>query len=133
MFHAVNQGLTGDYNLTGQPVPMRELLDTIIAATGKNITVTYTGDEFLKASEIQMNDGLTYWIPSEFEDFMRIPIQKALDTGLTFMSLNDIITDTLKWTRESGENYRRFSDVVVRADREAELLTKWHELQTQQG
>jgi hypothetical protein len=112
---------------------MRELLDTIIAATGKNITVTYTGDEFLKASEIQMNDGLTYWIPSEFEDFMRIPIQKALDTGLTFMSLNDIITDTLKWTRESGENYRRFSDVVVRADREAELLTKWHELQTQQG
>ena len=117
--------------LGDNPWPLLIPCHRIIAATGKDITVTYTGDEFLKANEVQMNDGLTYWIPAEFETFMRVPIQQALDTGLTFMPLDAIIKDTLNWVRSTPEDYKRFSDIVVRADREAELLAKWHEQQGQ--
>jgi 2'-hydroxyisoflavone reductase len=131
MFRAVDQKLSGDYNLTGTPVSMRELLNTVVEVTGKPTTITYTSDAFLQEHELAPVDGLTYWVPQEMDHFMQVTVQKAIDTGFTQQPLRAIIGDTLSWIRENHltpENFRSMNpENVFSEEREQELLAKWHE------
>jgi hypothetical protein len=133
MFRAVDASLSGEYNLTGTPIMMDDLLQTIVAATGKHTTITYTSDKFLQDHEIAAVDGLTYWVPREMDHFMTVPVQKALDTGFTQKGLRAIIDDTLTWMRENDLTQDKFRSMnpamVFSEEREIELLAKWHEEQ----
>lgn len=130
MFRAVDQNLSGDYNLTGTPIPMSELLDSVVSVTGKPTTITYTSDEFLQQHEINPIDGLTYFVPQAMDSFMTVPIQKAVDTGFTQMSLQDHLRDTLSWMRENDLTQDRFRAMnpenILSQEREQELLAMWH-------
>lgn len=127
---AVENKLSGDYNLTGHPITMQTLLETIVEVTGKKTTITYTNDEFLQAHEVAPMNGLTFWIPSGFEALMNVPIDKALNTGLTFKPLSQIIQETLRWLREEGFTPDplggSMEGVTLSVEREAEVLALWH-------
>jgi len=133
MLRAVDQNLSGDYNLTGTPFPMRDLLSTIIEVTGKPATITYTSDAFLQEQGFVPIDGLTYWVPKAVESMMRANIQRALDTGLKFTPLKTTIEQTLAWARSGISKPDMLSDAlkqfVLTPEREAELLRLWHQRQ----
>lgn len=118
----------GAYNLTGQPLPMRTLLETLAEVTGKQITITYTSDDFLNEHEIAPVDGLTYWIPAEDEALMRVPIEAALATGLTLHPLEWTLRDAVEWLQISPFKLdeRIPNRPRLTAEREAELLHIWH-------
>ncbi len=134
MLGAVEQKLSGDFNLTGTPFPMHELLDTIVEVTGKPTTITYVGDAFLKEQGIGGVDGLTYWVPKESQAAMNVSVQRALDTGLTFTPLKTTIEQTLDWVRSGIYKPDMFSEVlkqfVLTQEREDELLALWHQRQS---
>ena len=131
LLHAATQKISGTYNLTGHQVRMDEMLNTTIAATGKDITLTYTSDEFLQENEIAGVDGLSYWLPEEAWALMQVPIDKAINDGLQLRSLEDTIADTLAWVRQSTDVKKSlFTDQLrsqaLSPEREAELLQQWH-------
>jgi 2'-hydroxyisoflavone reductase len=124
----IPQTASGAYNLTGQPLPMRTLLETLAQATGKNLQITYTNDAFLTEHEVPAVDGLTYWLPAEMGSFMNVPIQKALASGLTFHPLEWILRDTVEWFRTGAFKVDELIQNRPRLtpEREAELLRIWH-------
>lgn len=129
LIKAVEGGYHGAYNLTGRPFPMRRLLDTIVAATGKQTTVTYTDDALLTANAIVPVDGVGYWVPQEFEGFMRANVEKAFTAGFSERPLADTIRETLAWLRTEGFASAALSEKIqARAlglDKEAEMLAAW--------
>jgi len=132
LLRAVDQSLSGNYNLTGSPFPMRDLLNTIVETIDRPTTITYTSDAFLQKHGIQPIDGLTYWVPKELGSFMNASIQRALDKGLTFTSLKTTIAQTLAWLHSGINKPDMFSEALKHAvltqEREVELLRIWHEL-----
>jgi len=131
MLGAAEQKLSGAYNLTGKPVRMDTLLNTIVKASGKDIQITYTSDEFLQDNEVPPIDGLPYWVPKEFEPVMQVTTDKALHTGLKHQSLAAIVDDVLQWARkdqiELAETGQRNLESLIMGERERDLLAKWHD------
>jgi len=132
MLHAATKKLSGEYNLTGHSIRMDELLNAMIETTGKNITLTYTSEQFLQEHEIAPVDGLSYWLPREAWPLMQAPIDKALNAGLKLRSLRDTLADAVAWVRKAREVKKiGFTDQLrahaLSPDREVELLRKWHQ------
>ncbi len=134
MVLAASNALSGAFNLTGAPIPMQTLLDTVNARVDTPNTIIYTNDDFLQAHDIQAVDGLTYWVPQSEEGVMRIPIKKALDTGLILRNIAAIIDDIVTWdgldtqVTNAANNPR---GIPLSQAREAELLTAWRRSQGQ--
>lgn len=122
MLGAIKQQLYGDYNLTGDPVMMADLLSRIAVATGSDAEPIYVGDKLLKSHEIAPIDCLTYWLPTEAEAVMRVNIQRAKDTGLTQLPLDAISADVWSWTQQRDWSAIPDSSPVITPEREAAIL-----------
>lgn len=126
---AVPQKLHGAYNMTGRPFPMQTLLEAIAQASGRDMAVVYTDDDFLLEQGVAPIDGLTYWLPQPYEALMNVSIRRALDTGLAPRPVEQTISETLDWVR--GGHFRAdwFGEQIgsrrISAEREAELLALW--------
>ena len=127
--------VTGTYNLTGQPMPMDDLLESVIMATGRETQISYTGDSFLQEHEIQPVDGLIYWVPEEYYPLMQVSIKRALETGLSLTPISETVKETLEWIRDQGLSIddlpERWQTIRLSLEREAELLVDWHQRQQQ--
>ncbi|MCA0457551.1 MAG: NAD-dependent epimerase/dehydratase family protein [Chloroflexi bacterium] len=126
LLKAVDQKLSGAYNLTGRPVKMNDLLDTVVSLTGKNTTVSYVGDELLKVRDIPPVDGVGYWVPAEAEGIMRANVDKVFAAGYTERPLRQSISETLEWLRREGfqsDNLKeRIEGRVLSMEKETEIL-----------
>ncbi|MCC6894421.1 MAG: hypothetical protein IT321_16505 [Anaerolineae bacterium] len=126
LLKAVDQKLSGAYNLTGRPVKMNDLLDTVVSLTGKNTTVSYVGDELLKVRDIPPVDGVGYWVPAEAEGIMRANVDKVFAAGYTERPLRQSISETLEWLRREGfqsDNLKeRIEGRVLSMEKENEIL-----------
>ncbi|MEP7288495.1 MAG: NAD-dependent epimerase/dehydratase family protein [Chloroflexota bacterium] len=129
MVLAAQNALSGAYNLTGNPIPMHSLLDTINAKVNVPNTIIYTSDDFLEAHEVRQIDDLTFWVPKTAEGVMHVTIEKALNTGLTLRGIDTIIEDLVTWN-SLDEQVTNAAGSPLGAPttqaREAELLTAWH-------
>lgn len=127
---AVPQKLHGAYNMTGRPMPMQTLLDALVQASGKAISVTYTEDDFLLKQGVAPIDGLTFWMPQAAEAMMGVPIERTLATGLTPRPVADIIRESVDWVRAGHFKADWFGDAIgqrrITAEKEAEVLAAWH-------
>lgn len=130
LLKAVDAGYHGAYNLTGRPFPMHTLLDTVVEATGKPTTITYTEDELLKMHDIQPVDGVGYWVPQESIGFMRANVEKVFAAGYVERPLKQTIHETLAWMRKEGyQSTSLMEKIAARAitlEKESELLEAWH-------
>ncbi len=130
LLKAVENGYNGAYNLTGRPVTMHDVLDTVVQATGKATTITYTDDELLKMHDVMPVDGVGYWVPSEAEGIMRANVDKAFAAGFVERPLQQSISETLAWLRAEGFKRETLMERVqaraITLEREAEILTAWH-------
>lgn len=129
LIKAVEAGYHGAYNLTGRPIEMNDLLNTVVEVSGKDTTITYTDDALLTKNEIMPVDGVGYWVPSEAEGIMRANVDKAFAAGFVERPVKQTISETLAWLRDEGlQNATLMERIAARSlslEKEAEMLASW--------
>jgi len=120
----IQQNVTGVFNATG---PARELtlgalLDTCKLVSASDAKFKWASVEFLEKNKVAPWSDMPVWIPDTSEDagFSRVNISKAIKAGLSFLSLEETIRDTLKWASERPEEYEWKAGLSL--EREKELL-----------
>jgi 2'-hydroxyisoflavone reductase len=126
----VEQNLAGIYNVTGKPfdLTMRAMLEEIKNVSGSDARFAWTSEEFLSREEVGAWSEMPLYLPEsrdEMKGFLAVNVDKALQTGLAFRPLRETIEDTLNWRKTKSDELK----AGINAERETELLRKWHEQQ----
>jgi 2'-hydroxyisoflavone reductase len=118
---AIEGGLGGVYNATGESMPFGELLDACRAATGSDAEFTWVSSARLLAEGVEEWMGIPLWIASPgWEAANRVVVDKAVGAGLRFRPLVETIRDTLAWHRR--REWPAAEGVGLSRERERELL-----------
>jgi 2'-hydroxyisoflavone reductase len=119
---AAEQRLSGPFNVTGEPVPLRDLLDACIRATGSDATVTWVDESFLLERDVGQWMEVPLWVAAEpgSERFHETDTTKARTAGFRERPLEEIVLGAL-------EQAETVDGVGPTREREAELLRLWHE------
>ena len=108
----VEHGLGGTFNVTNEGVAWGTLLD--------GADVTWVSDEFLQEHEVGPWMELPLWLPDpEWAGMHDTHVDRALAAGLRFRPLEETIAGAANAPAEEG--------VGLTPEREAELLSAWHE------
>ncbi|HUR77316.1 MAG TPA: NAD-dependent epimerase/dehydratase family protein [Acidimicrobiales bacterium] len=119
----------GVFNGCGPLSPWRleEVVDACVRAAGDNAaTPVWVQEQFLLDHDVAPWAELPVWVPSQSEHagMLSVSVRRAVDAGLSFRSVDEVVADTLEWDRQ-----RR--DVALRgpltAEKEAALLSAWKE------
>ncbi|SEN05794.1 2'-hydroxyisoflavone reductase [Mesobacillus persicus] len=126
----VEKKSAGIYNVTGpqEPLSFKQFFDESKKTLNPHVSYVPATKSFLIGEEVAEWVELPLWISSkEMDGFLKINIDKALETGLTFRGLEETLRDTYQWS------VTRPKDLVRRAglkeERERELILKWKEQQ----
>jgi len=131
MIGALEESHMGVYNLCGPSVPLEGLLAACQEHAAQKPTLTWVDKDFLKAQGGEEGLNIPIWVPPGepgYEGFAQVSAKKAIDTGLTTRPLSETVRDTLAWWREQPEERRTKLRAGLTREREAELLTAWHQL-----
>ncbi len=120
--------IAGVYNLTGfhGRVDMRDVLSACKCATAEPATLTWVSEEFLQANKVQPYMQMPLWIPREGRSV--VANQRAIDKGMRYRPIADTVRDTLAWAK-TARGDKPFARTGLPAERERELLAKWHDEQ----
>lgn len=135
MVKLAEDGTAGIFNTTGPDrlLTMGELLSESRRVSGSDARFTWVSDEFLAAQKVQPFGEMPIYIPEtpEYMHFFDIDVSRAIKAGLRFRPLEDTLRATLEWTEPPLP--RDFAISIpppgISAEREAELLRLWHEVQ----
>ena len=108
MIRLAEAGTTGAFNATGpeRPVPLLEMAQTCIDATGGRGAPLVVASEELKAAGVVPWDHIPFWLePGEF-GLMESNIDRALAAGLRFRPLADTVAATYAWLQTSDHERR---------------------------
>lgn len=125
MLHCLEQRIVGVFNANGfaGDVSMRDVLVGSKCATSTPVTLTWVDEAFLLEHEVGPWMQMPLWVPADAHG--HTTNERAIGAGLTFRPIADTIRDTLQWAKaERGD--APFRRTGVPAEREAELLAKWH-------
>jgi 2'-hydroxyisoflavone reductase len=106
---------SGPFNATSPPGALT--FGSMLDACGAR-DVVWAGEAFLLEQGLQGWMDLPCWIPSteaEMAAFQLVPVDRAVETGLTFRPLAETARDVPEWTGRAG----------LTPEREAELLAAW--------
>jgi 2'-hydroxyisoflavone reductase len=128
LIKAVEQNNTGVYNATGKPfeLTMEKMLEEIKRVSESDAEFTWVDEDFLTREKVQPWSDMPFYLPESDKDaehFLSMSIDKALQAGIEFRPLSDTIRDTLAWRKTKNDALK----AGISAEREAELLRKWHE------
>ena len=115
MIRLVEGERSGPFNATSPPRAIT--FDSMLDACGAGELVHVT-QEFLDEHGIEGWSDLPCWVPptdESFAAFQLTPVDRAVETGLTFRPLAETARDVPEWTGKAG----------LSAERERELLTAW--------
>jgi 2'-hydroxyisoflavone reductase len=124
--------INGVFNATSPPeeLTMGELFDTCKSVSGSDATFTWVDPAFLEENEIAAWSDMPVWVPLDGDDAGHpyVNIDRALKEGLTFRPISETVRGTLDWWNTVSQE-RKDKDMRsgITAEREAELLAKWHE------
>jgi 2'-hydroxyisoflavone reductase len=125
MLRCIENDITGVKNVTGFAgrVSMGDLLSACKCATSKPVTLTWVSEEFMTANEVKPWSQMPLFLPRDNRSI--VDIQRAIAAGITFRPIADTVRDTLQWAKaERGD--KPFARNGLPAEREKELLEKWH-------
>lgn len=120
-------GETGIFNATGKPFDLTfgEFLETIKTVTKSDAEFTWVTEEFLEKENVAPWNEMPLYLhesDADSQGLLSANIDKALAKGLQFSDLSETISKTLNWRKTvTGE-----LKAGISAEREAELLAKWH-------
>jgi len=116
----------GTFNATGVPVAMGALLETCRAASAGAARLEWIDEAFLAAHDVSPWKDMPVWLPeggAGEDHFMKVPIARALATGLRSRPLPETVADTLAWSR-TRDPAREWKAGLSEA-RERALLAAW--------
>jgi 2'-hydroxyisoflavone reductase len=121
---------TGAFNATGpsRPLPMRDMLDGVMKTIHANAKLEWVSTDFLEAEKVEPWSDMPAWVPARGDTagFGQRNIKRALAAGLTFRTLSQTAADTLVWFNEQPAERQEKLRAGIKADREKEVLSKWH-------
>jgi 2'-hydroxyisoflavone reductase len=94
-------------------------------AAGDNAaTPVYVDEDFLLEREVMPWAHLPVWLPSSsgMGGMMAVDVQRSVDAGLTFRSLDELVQGTLDWDRTRRDTPLRGP---LAPEREQEVLAEW--------
>lgn len=122
---------SGVYNANGLAgiVTMGRLLEECKQVSESDATFNWTSEDFLLKENVTAWSAMPLWLPEEaaphLKGFMFMSIDKALNAGLSFRSLDDTIRDTLGWY--GTERADKELEAGIDEDKERALLQKWQQ------
>jgi 2'-hydroxyisoflavone reductase len=93
MLHALESGVTGKFNLTGQPTTLGETLAPV--ATGE---IVYVSQEEAKGRGVEP-DVFAWSVPDDRKSIWDVDIDRALAAGLKVRPIAETVRDTVAWHR----------------------------------
>jgi 2'-hydroxyisoflavone reductase len=135
MVKLAEDGRAGVFNTTGpdRPLTMGEFLTECQRVSGSDARLTWVSDAFLAEQKVAPFGEMPLYLPeaADYLHFFDIDVSRAIEAGLRFRPLEDSIRATLEWTEPPLP--RDFAISIpppgISAEREAELLRLWHEVQ----
>ncbi|MBX3066169.1 MAG: epimerase [Anaerolineae bacterium] len=113
---------TGIYNATGPDYPLtwQGVAEACLRASGSNANIVWVSESFLEEKEVAPWSELPLWLPGD----MLVNVQKAINAGLTFRSLEETARAILAWHQSRPADSIRFS---FKKEREADILRDWRQ------
>jgi len=106
---------------------LQDVLDTAKDVSGSDAHFVYVDEQWLVDNEVGAWMELPLWIPSdEGHAMMQMDIQRGLDAGLTFRSLEATIRDTYAWYDAINGDEQEWQAGLA-PEKEAKLLKEWAE------
>ncbi|MCW2678641.1 MAG: hypothetical protein JWM62_42 [Frankiales bacterium] len=103
---ALEQGLTGPYNITSAPAHATtlELLEACVEVTGSDAELVWVDEADLAAAGVQPWTQLPCWVPETGEDagVFEGDTSRALAAGLVVRPVEETVADTWAWVQEAG-------------------------------
>ena len=122
------QGKSGLYSATGpgHQLTMADVADACRSVSGSDATFTWVPDEFLLREGVGQWMELPLWIAEDpaMAGFSQVDCGRAIADGLTFRPLAETVRAVLDWSATLPVD--RQPRAGISAEREAELLKKWH-------
>jgi len=123
--------INGVFNATSPPeeLTMGELFDTCKKVSGSDAEFTWVSKEFLDENEVAAWSDMPVWVPLDGDDAGHpyVRVDRALKAGLTYRPISETVRGTLDWwTTVPQERKDKPMRSGLTAEREAELLAKWH-------
>ena len=119
----------GVYNATGPnyEMSMAGMLYGIRAVTTAGATLHFVPADFLEKQQVAPWGDMPVWVPGQGESagFARVSVQRAIDAGLSFRSLADTATETLRWFHAQPQERQASLRAGIKRDRETEVLAAW--------
>lgn len=123
----------GTFNVTGPnyELMIEELLNTCKKVTKSDAKFVWVEERFIREHNVQPWTEIPLWIPEFFpmegetepwKGTFSINIEKAVNAGLSFRSLEDISYDVYQWEKFRPESERKAG---ISREREQELLKVW--------
>jgi 2'-hydroxyisoflavone reductase len=106
----------------GEPIVMRDVLETARDVTRAGTTFTWASEGFLAAWGDQVYEWFPMWEP-QFPGVHTYDPGKAVAAGLRYRPFRETVADTLAWDRGRSQPELRAG---LNAARETELLAAWH-------
>jgi 2'-hydroxyisoflavone reductase len=119
---------TGSFNAVGPAttVTMEQLLNVCRQRSGSDARFTWVDDAGLLAAGVEPWTEMPLWIPESDQDFggmLSTDNRRAIAAGLTFRPLEETVTDTLAWDRETRHTAQAPGRVQpITEQREAAIL-----------
>jgi 2'-hydroxyisoflavone reductase len=131
MLAACERGLSGTFNVTGEPVSFSALLGACGIAEP-----VWVDEQFLLEQGVEPWSEVPLWLPGADADFLEMSVAKAVGAGLQFRPLEETVGDTLAWARSAGAELVTSTQrgaAGLDPAREAELLETWAATQFRDG
>jgi 2'-hydroxyisoflavone reductase len=117
----------GTFNGCGPLTPWRfeDVVAACRLAAGEHAaSPVWVDEEFLLAHEVAPWQELPVWIPSQSESagMLSVDVQRSVDAGLTFRSIDDVVGDTLAWDRTRRDTPLRGP---LAPEKEQAVLAAW--------
>lgn len=93
---------TGIFNATGEPTPLRVLLETIRDTLGADARFTWVPDEVLVKHDVGAWSEMPFWLPRSL-GAKPAPIDRALGMGLRLRPVADTVRDTWQWLQKGWD------------------------------
>ncbi|MEL6527392.1 MAG: NAD-dependent epimerase/dehydratase family protein, partial [Chloroflexota bacterium] len=119
----------GIFNACGpqEPHTLKDVIDTAKAISGSDANFVNADEAWLVENEVGPWMELPLWIPSpEGQAMMNVDVQRGMDAGMTFRSLEETIRDTYTWYDSIDGDDKEWVAGMA-SDKEAQLLAAWHE------
>jgi 2'-hydroxyisoflavone reductase len=106
----------------GEPIVMRDVLETARDVAAADTTFTWVSEEFLHAAGDQAEEWFPMWEP-QLPGVHTYDAAKAAAAGLRCRPFAQTVADTLAWDQMRGQPPLRTG---LSAETETELLATWH-------